>query len=120
MDNNLPQPQTQPQPQGPMQATGPQPQVVTQAATGQTSKGRSSNKLVIVLLLGVAIILLVVGGAYFYLQSQQAKNTQTTSNYNAPVTNKAPQVSLEEDLNSIDIATNEADLAPVDNDIQGL
>ncbi len=120
MDNNSPViPQIPPVPaqQAPVsQPVAPQPTVVP-------SEKKSSAKLIMFLILGIIAIGALVGGGYWYLSSIQTSNANKTSAESTPVPvieQQAPKENLQGDLNNINIATDESDLAPVDQDLQSL
>lgn len=112
----------QPAPATASQATVPgQPQ---QGAPQTIDPGekKSSKKLIVILIAGVLIIGIVVAGIYLYMNNKQSSTNKTQVN-NTPVPvieQQAPKEDLQGDLNKINVATDESDLAPLDQDLQGL
>ena len=113
MDNNNLNPQTPPLNTPPQPVQQPVPQPTFSNPTNE------SNRMVLWLVIGLVIIIVVIGGIYIFLSKQQtAAPKEQTITSQTP----APQENLESDLNSIDVgnATDESDLAPIDQDIQQL
>lgn len=123
MDNKLP-PQPTVAPTAPTAATAaPQPkpsQDPTTVIPPVPGDGSSSNKLVMFLILGIIVIGLAVGGIYLYLNQKQTTDLQNSRSAVTTPIPVAKQENLEADLNSINIATDDADFATIDQDIQGL
>lgn len=122
MDNNTPvNPQIPPMPapQTPVPPSAPlQPGSVTVPA-----EKKSSGKLIMFFILGILVIGALVGGGYWYLSGIQSSNTDKASSESTPVPvieQQAPKEDLQADLNNINIATDESDFAPIDQDLQGL
>lgn len=67
--------------------------------------------------MGLVLILLFIGGAYWYLRDQPANNAQPA----APKSTAQPATeSFDEDLNSIDVQTQDTDFDALDKDLQSL
>lgn len=122
---NIPQP-------GPVNPTNAAPATPQQPVSNQTApqvvpppsaEGSSGGKLVMIFVIGLIVIALSVGGVYLYLNQKQAADlanskVEDSTGTAAPVVQR--EENLQEELNSINIATDEADFATVDQDIQGL
>lgn len=123
MDSNIPQqpPASPVAPTAPIPPQSTVPQAPPSVIPPVSPEGSSSNKLVMFLIAGIIVIGVSVGGIYLYLNQKQASDLQTSK---TPVVSTplpvAEQENLEGDLNNINIATDDADFTPIDQDIQGL
>ena len=70
------------------------------------------------IIVGLVIIALVVGGIYWYLGKQQP--SEVTQSITQAKSTPQPEVNYDQELNSVDIATPEADFNSVDKDLQSL
>lgn len=119
MDNNQQVP-TQVAPTQP-QVQAPWPGESASQNAGQPEK--HSNKLIFFLLLGIVLIAVVVGGGYFYMSNKQAADLKKEESaiQTLPVTTPKPtEASLDSQLNDINVATDESDFIPIDQDLQSL
>ena len=99
------------------------PQTPMQTPVVLPAEKRSTGKLIMFFILGILVILALVGGVYWYLSSLQSSNASKTSVESTPVPvieQQALKEDLQAELDNINIATDESDLIPVDQDLQGL
>lgn len=87
----------------------------------ESPKEGNSSKLILFLFIGLILIAIVVGGGYWYMsKGQQAPRAEVNQSPLPVVQQKAQEESIDKQFNSIDIATDDADFAEVDQDLQGL
>lgn len=103
--------------QTPVQPQTPQPNT---PFIPETKEG-NSPKLIMFLFVGLIVIALIVGGGYWYLNNKQASTKVEVNRAPVPVVQQQVQEeSIDDQFNSVNIATDDADFATVDQDLQGL
>lgn len=110
---------TPPSVETPTQAPGI-PQTVVQPMTpptGSTNIGGAKKTSPMIWIIGAVIILiLILAGAYLYLNLTSTTQPEPQTQ----VTPKTPEASLESELNSVNVESEESDFVPVDKDLQNL
>lgn len=114
-------------PQAPIINTPPQspqpvaPQVPIPAPTkSDLVPPGDSHKVILWFVIGLIVVILAVAGVYLFLSRQQA--AETTRQPIVQVTPKPADMvnALDQDLNSINVATSDADFSTVDQDLNQL
>ncbi len=106
--------------------TNTQPQFPNPAAPQTpniTAAGGDSNKMILWFVVGIIAILLLVGGIYLFFSRQQAETTAQKATETIVQTTPKPEETvdaLDRDLQSVNIASPEGDLAPIDQDLNQL
>ena len=106
-------PQQQEPPQPPQPVASGAPEVTT---TSAPVKHAPNMMLVIPLLV---LVVAIIGGAYWFMNNQRTSETVRSAPIQTP-TAKTAASSLEEELNAIDVESNDSDFADVDRDLKSL
>lgn len=85
-----------------------------QNESNQATVTTRTNMPVILVVVGFVLVVLV--GGYFFMTSQGSKPAPYTSSQPSPQAAKG----LEEEINSIEVESNDPDFAEVDRDLQSL
>lgn len=117
VDNNNPSANTNPVPPNP----APAPQVPPQPAPPPPA-ANGGKKMMFMIVGGLAIIILLALGVFWYISRQQeAKKADAQNEQQNKQPAPAETIStLEQDLNSINVGSDEADFTSVDADLDNL